>query len=157
MQMLINKIEIYWREFQKEYPTYHQVAVPPHYYFCDNKKDADECAELVRRGIKQATTHSLSGLQINEEKLPTIGDLAIVTDWDGAPKAVIKTIKVELVRFKDITTEYAFIEGEGDKSLPYWKKVHWDYYTRELREHNLKPTPAMELVCEYFETIWSHI
>src|SRR5690606_20431231 len=34
MQMLINKIEIYWREFQKEYPTYHQVAVPPHYYFC---------------------------------------------------------------------------------------------------------------------------
>lgn len=29
--------------------------------------------------------------------------------------------------------------------------------TRELREHNLKPTPAMELVCEYFETIWSHI
>lgn len=125
--MLINKIEIYWQEFQKEYPTYQLIAVPPYYYFCDNKKDADECAELVRRGIKQATTHSLSGLQINEEKLPTIGDLAIVTDWDGAPKAVIKTIKVELVRFKDITTEYAFIEGEGDKSLPYWKKVHWDY------------------------------
>ncbi|GEM_PF-5557847 len=29
--------------------------------------DADECAEIVRKGIKQATTHSLTALQINKE------------------------------------------------------------------------------------------
>lgn len=71
--------------------------------------------------------------------------------------AIIKTIKVEIVKFKDISPEYAFIEGEGDKSLGYWQEVHWAYYTRELSELNLKPTIDMELVCEYFETIWPKI
>ncbi|GAA4795375.1 ASCH domain-containing protein [Olivibacter ginsenosidimutans] len=150
-------IDSFWKEFQNEMPEYSGVETPPSYYFCDNEKDADECAELVSEGIKQATTHSLPGLQINEEKLPAIGDMAIVTDWDGIPKAITKTVKVQLVKFKDITAEYAFIEGEGDRSLSYWQKVHWDYYTRELSDHGLQPSENMELVCEYFETIWPKI
>ena len=32
---------------------------PSSFYFCDNKKDADQCAELVVKGIKQATATSL--------------------------------------------------------------------------------------------------
>ncbi|RZF61751.1 ASCH domain-containing protein [Sphingobacterium corticibacterium] len=146
-------IDTFWKEFQNEIREYSGVETPPAYYFCDNEKDADECAELVRKGIKQATTHSLTGLQINEEKLPVIGDLAIVTDWHGIPKAITKTVKVQLVKFKNITAEYAFIEGEGDRSLSYWQKVHWDYYTRELSDRGLQPSENMELVCEYFETI----
>ena len=144
----------YWYKFQQKYPEYKHIEIPPSYYFCDNEKDADECAELVRLGIKQATTHSLVGLQINQEKLPVIGDLAIVTDWHGVPKAITKTTKVEIVKYKDITATYAFIEGEGERSLDYWKEVHWAYYTREWKEYNLEPTTDMELVCEYFETIW---
>lgn len=147
-------INHFWKEFQQEMPDYSGVETPPSYYFCDNEKDANECAELVRISIKQATTHSLKGLQIQEEKLPAIGDIAIVTDWHGIPKAIIKTVKVEIIKFKDITPEYAFIEGEGDRSLTHWQNVHWDYYTRELSDHSLKPSEDMELVCEYFETIW---
>lgn len=150
----VSKIDTYWNEFQDKHPAYLHVGIPLSYHFCDNEKDADECAELVCSGIKQATTHSLSWLHINNEKMPAEGDLAIVTDWNGNPVAVTKTTKVEIVQFKDITPEYAFIEGEGDKSLSYWKEVHWAYYTRELCEYNLKPTLDMELVCEYFETIW---
>lgn len=144
----------FWKEFQQEMPEYRGLETPPSYYFCDNKKDADECADLVRKGIKQATTHSLLGMQIHEEKLPTVGDLAIVTNWHGTPKAIIKTIQVEIIQFKDITAEYAFIEGEGDRSLDYWREVHWAYYIRELSEHDLIPSKDMELVCEHFETIW---
>ncbi len=147
-------IDSFWKEFQNEMPEYSGVETPPSYYFCDNEKDADECAELVSEGIKQATTHSLPGLQINEKKLPATGDMAIVTDWHGIPKAITKTIKVEIIKFKDITAEYAFIEGEGDRSLSYWQKIHWGYYTRELSDHNLKTYQDMKLVCEYFETIW---
>lgn len=147
-------IEALWNTFKDENPAYRQAETPPCYYFCDNKKDADDCAELVGRGIKQATTHALSWFQTNKEALPAPGDLAIVTDWDGTPRAIIKTTKVEIVQFKDITPEYAAIEGEGDKSLAYWKEVHWSYYARELRDYHVEPTADMELVCEYFETIW---
>lgn len=154
MSMKENLLNTYWERFQHEMPVYKQEKIPPAYYFCDNQKDADDCAELVSAGIKQATTHSLIWFRIHQEALPQIGDLAIVTDWNGTPKAIIKTIKIEIVKFKDITPEYAFIEGEGDKSLSYWQEVHWAYYTRELGEQNLKPSLDMELVCEYFETVW---
>ena len=93
-------------------------------------------------------------MEINKEKPPAIGDLDIVTDWHGMPKAITKTVKVEIVKYKDITAEYAFIEGEGDRSLSYWQRVHWDYYTRELNDLGLKPFQDMELVGEYLETIW---
>ena len=149
-----DRVKKYWNQFQEKHPAYQQLETPQSYYFCDNQKDADECAELIRAGIKQATTHSLSWLQINNENMPVKGDLAIVTDWNGNPVAVTKTIKVEIVQFEDITPDYALIEGEGDKSLDYWKKVHWDYYTRELSEYNLQPTLDMKLVCEHFQTIW---
>ncbi|TDS17512.1 ASCH domain-containing protein [Sphingobacterium paludis] len=144
----------YWAEFQKRNPLYNLVPLPVCYYFCDNEKDANDCAELVQKGIKRATTHAVSSLQIFNEKLPAVGDIAVITDWYGNPQAIIKTTKVAIVQFKDITATYAFIEGEGDKSLAYWKQVHWDYYLRELSNHGIQPTPTMELVCEYFETIW---
>jgi len=69
-------------------------------------------------------------MQINVQK-PAVGDLAIVTDWKGSPQAIIRTTKVEIVKFQEITSDYALIEDKGDKSLSYWKDVHWAYYERE--------------------------
>lgn len=42
-------------------------------------------------------------------------NLAIVTNWEGAAKAIVKTTKVEIVKFKDISASCAYIEGEGKK------------------------------------------
>lgn len=152
--MISNTIEVYWKNFQVENPNYAGVSQPPNYYFCDNKEDADECAELAGKGIKQATSTSLWWFQINNAELPAEGDLAIITSWDGQPKAIIKTTMVQIVKFRDITAEYAYIEGEGDKSLAYWNEVHWVYYTNEMKPYSESPTPEMKIVCEYFETMW---
>ena len=112
-------ISIYWKEFQLQNPKYKNTNEPKSFYFCNNKKDADECAELVIKKIKQATSTSVWWFEKNKEEIPKIGDLAIVTDWNNEPKAIIITKKVQIVKFKNITVEYAFIEGEGDKSLEY--------------------------------------
>lgn len=153
-----NKKEIdmteYWKEFQENNIEYKNTIQPQSFYFCDNKKDADECAELVVKKIKQATSPSVWWFEKNKEELPKCGDLAIVTDWSGNPKAIIRTTKIEIVKYKDITPEYAQLEGEGDKTLEYWKKVHWDYYTEEMNKFGEKPNEEMKIVCEYFETIW---
>lgn len=65
-----------------------------------NKKDADECADLVVKKIKQATSPSVWWFEKNKEELPKVGDIAIVTDWNGNPKAIIRTTKVEIVNIK---------------------------------------------------------
>lgn len=144
----------FWKRFQKEKPEYATVDKPQSYHFCDNEKDANECAELVVKGIKQATSSSVWWYDQNNQSFPKSGDLAIVTNWAGEPKAITKVKKVEIVSYRDITPEYAFIEGEGDRSLDYWKKVHWDYYSNEMKDFDDDPTEDMEIVCEYFETIW---
>lgn len=145
----------FWKNFQKHNPEYLTLNEPQSFYFCDNKKDADQCAELVIQKIKQATSPSFWSFSKNNEPLPKIGDLAIVTNWNKNPKAIIKTTKIEIVPFKNITELYASIEGEGDKSLEYWKKTHWQYYTNEMKEFAEFPSEEMDIVCEYFETIWT--
>ncbi len=147
-------ISNFWKEFQIQNPAYQNIHEPNAFYFCANKNDADECANLVVKKIKQATSPSVWWFEKNNIDIPQIGELAIVTNWDNEPKAIIRTKKVEIVKYKNITALYAFIEGEGDKSLAYWKKVHWDYYTDEMKEFVEYPTEEMEIVCEYFETIW---
>jgi uncharacterized protein YhfF len=143
-----------WNSFIEENPNIKNKEIPISFYFCDNKKDADECAELVVNGIKRATATSLWWFEKNNEVLPKIGDQYIVTDWDGNARAIIETTKVEKVPYNKISSEFAEIEGEGDKSLEYWKKVHQVYYTREMKPFKEEFDENMIIVCEYFKTIY---
>ena len=124
------------------------------FYFCDNEKDANECAELVLQGIKRATASSRWWYELNNEVLPKPDDQYIVTNWHGIALCVIEIEKVEITSFNKITSEFAETEGEGDKSLAYWKKVHWAYYQRELADTKYSPTVNMQIVCEYFKVIF---
>ena len=126
----------------------------PYWHFCDNEVDANECADLVVKGIKRATSPSLWWHQANNEPLPQVGDLNIVTNWQGKAVGIIQTTAVELVAFSDISADYARLEGEGDKSLDYWKRVHWEYYHRELAGTEYKPCPTMPIVCEHFTLVF---
>jgi uncharacterized protein YhfF len=142
-----------WNYFMLCNQEHKNTPIPESYYFCDNEKDANTCAQLVLDGVKRATSTSMWWFETYKQPLPKIGDLAIVTDWDGIAKAVIETVKIEMTPFNEVTAEYAKIEGEGDKSLTYWNKVHWDYYTREMMKRGEQPSEDMILVCEYFRTV----
>ena len=144
----------FWLNFIKKYPDNKIKEIPISFYFCDNEKDANECAELVVKGIKRATATSLWWFEKNNESLPKTGDQFIITNWGGTPKAVIETTKVDLVPYDKITAEFAAIEGEGDKSLQYWKKVHKDYYTREMEPFNESFHEKMIIVCEHFKVVY---
>ena len=149
-----HSVKALWSSFLEKNPENKNKEVPISFYFCDNKKDADECAKLVVQGIKRATATSLWWFEKNNEKLPEIGDQYIVTDWNGNAKAVVETTKIEQISYNKITSEFAKIEGEGDKSLEYWKRVHKDYYTREMKPFNEQFDENMIIVCEQFKTIY---
>lgn len=143
----------FWKEFITKHPEYSEQNYCDAYYFCDNEKDANECAELVLQGVKRATASSKWWHDHNDEALPVVGDLNIVTNWSGEPLAVIRTIKVDLVPYEKITESFAATEGEGDGSLEYWKRVHWDFYTREMSPYGVRPSKDMLIVCEEFERV----
>ncbi len=132
--------------------AFHEV--PRTDFFGDNEKDANELASLVTKGLKKATSHSLLGLQYRNERLPKIGDFLVVTNWAEEAQCIVQTTAVQLIPYFNISVANAALEGEGDKSLKYWKEVHWDYYTRELEPFERVPRDSMIIVFEEFERVF---
>ena len=143
-----------WGDYLEEHleDAFHEA--PKTIHFCNNEQDANECAKLVLQGKKRATSDSLLGLQYRKERLPKIGDFMVITDWEGTAQCIVEITKVRLKPFFSIDAEYARIEGEGDQSLEYWKKIHWDYFEKELAEYERLPRESMIVVCQEFEKVF---
>lgn len=124
------------------------------WYFCDNERSANNLAELVREGTKRGTTGLYDLYKIDNEELPLVDSYSVITNWNGIAQCIIRTKKVTILPFKDVNEELANIEGEGDKSLRYWKKVHMDFFTRELKEFDMYFSQDMSVVFEEFEVVY---
>ena len=122
--------------------------------FCDNEKDANELVNLVLVGKKKATSSAYELYEKENEAIPKLGAYSVITDWSGKAHCVIKTTKVDVIPFNEVSEEFAYKEGEGDLSLEYWKRVHWDCFERELELSGLSASEAMLVVCEEFELVY---
>ena len=120
--------------------------------FGDSKKLADELVALVRQGIKTATCSALIGCEKDKIPLPQKGDLSIVLDGNGDPILVIETVGVVILPFNEVSEQFAFEEGEGDRSLAYWRKAHENYFRRNHFE-NRAFDETMQVVCERFKAV----
>ncbi|TLP75886.1 ASCH domain-containing protein [Maribacter sp. ACAM166] len=143
-----------WGDYLDTHLEHAFENTPETTYYGDTEKDANELAELVKKEVKKATSHSLLGLQNRKKVLPKIGDFIVVTNWHGEAQCIVRTTAVILKPYFSIDIPYAQLEGEGDKSLEYWKKVHWDYYTRELNEFGREPRESMIIVCQQFVKVF---
>jgi len=127
------------------------------WYFGDNQDDADGLVALVLAGTKQATASAFWAHESDGEPLPAHGDLSIVTDWAGVAQCLIRTTVVEVVPYNEVTPAFAAIEGEGDRSLAYWKTVHWPYFSREMRRIGRELTERIPVVCHQFELVYPSV
>ena len=108
--------------------------------------------DLVLKGQKKATASSVLGYQIEGEEIPKEGNLSVITDWDGNSRCVIKTTRVRIIPYKDITFDIAKLEGEDD-TLESWRKNHEKFFTEEGKDLGYKFSEEMEVIFEEFEVI----
>ena len=113
--------------------------------------DADVLARLVKDGIKTATCSARCYYEMEGEPLPEVGGYSIILDSKDQAVCIIRTTRVYTVTFNRVSEEHAWKEGEGDRSLEYWRNTHRRFFTDELREDGLDFDEDMELVCEEFE------
>ncbi|HDK6220882.1 ASCH domain-containing protein [Klebsiella sp. GB_Kp056] len=104
--------------------------------------------QLVLSGIKTATCCSKISFQREYERgeAPCAGSDNIILDGTGQPMCVIQTVRLQVIRFCEMTSELASKEGQGDLSLEYWKEGHKRYFEPEGTY-----SEEMELVFEEFE------
>jgi uncharacterized protein YhfF len=99
------------------------------------------CFALVLEGKKRATCWAASeGL-----KGAAVGKSMVALDGKRRPRVVLTTKSLAQCQFDDVDEQFAYDEGEGDRSLAYWREAHKHYFTRlGLFE------PDMQLWCERF-------
>ena len=74
-------------------------------------------------------------------------------DGSGKPLCIIETTEVEVRPYEEVDASFACEEGEGDRSLKYWREAHWRFFSRTLPNIGREPAPDMPLVCERFRVI----
>lgn len=111
--------------------------------FGDGPALADDLLTLVISGAKTATCWP-----IRDGQLTHLGKRMVACDSTGADRAVIETVELTRRRFCDVDAAFAADEGEGDRSLAYWRDAHRRYF-----ERNGGFADDMELWCERFRLV----
>lgn len=99
-----------------------------------DKNIENELIYLINNGVKTATSSLHKFYEIENTNLPKVGDLNIITTTMGEYKTLIEITNVQILPFKKVDEKHAYKEGEGDKSLEYWRKVHEDFFKNELKK-----------------------
>ena len=116
--------------------------------------EADLLADLVLRGEKTATASAYDLYTVEDEPLPQEGTFDVILDSQNQAVCIVEVTKVSVQSFYQVSADHAFKEGEGDKSLAYWRQVHEKFFTGCLGEAGLTFTPDSKVVLEEFRKVF---
>ena len=152
-----SSVQAMWSDFVKSLGKTPEEMNDEHtsWYFGADQETADELAQLVLSGTKKATASLHEIYEYENEPLPKVGDYSVITDWEGEAKCIIKTTAINIRPFKEVPASFALREGEGDKSLEYWKKVHRHFFSEECKDMSKTFDEDMLVICEEFEVVYT--
>lgn len=88
----------------------------------------DYLISLVLIGKKKATSSLYNEKENNNEKF------SILVYSDGRDACLVETKEIKVLKFKEMSEELAFLEGEG--SFDKWKKDHYSFFKSEDKLFN---------------------
>ena len=153
--MTPSSIADYWQRYLQTLPA--ETAGDRLYVaeaFGDTPALADALGGLVLAGIKTATCSALWEWEAEQSPLPTVGLTTIVLNSEGLPLCITETTEVRVCAFNEVDAEFAYDEGEDDRTLDAWRREHWRYFSRVLPKIGRAPTLDMPLVCERFRVVY---
>jgi uncharacterized protein YhfF len=153
----LDRIEAYWSSFLETLPAGSSVHDEPYVAdaWGDSPRLADELGALIVAGTKTATCSALWEYEAEGSALPEVGSKTIVLDGNNNPLCIVETTEVAVRPYDEIDARFAYEEGEGNRSLEYWRDAHWRFFSRTLPNIGRDPTIDMPLVCERFRVIYN--
>lgn len=121
--------------------------------FGSTSVEIDNLANKVLIGKKVATSSVLDYHLQGLKRKSKVEDCFSVLDSSEKEVAIVRIEKIEIVKFGDITENFAIEEGDG--SLENWQAIHKLYYSKLLSEIGKELSSETPLVCEWFKVIKS--
>jgi len=120
--------------------------------FGSDEETANKLADLVVKGIKFGTASLYDDYVYEDEldKIPKPGDYGVILNGNDEAVCIIRNYDVYIQPFKEVPHFHAYAEGEGDRSLEYWRKVHKEFFDECAKESGIPFTEDSLVVCEKF-------
>jgi uncharacterized protein YhfF len=110
----------------------------------------DTILDFLFHGNKRATAGLLEHDYVAEgEPVEHVGEILVVVGNENEPLGKIQITRVEIVRFDEVSDEFALAEAEGDMSGDDFRKSHREFW--EACGYEVKPDS--QVVCAYFDLI----
>ena len=150
-------VKTYWQAYietlDDKHP--HHQAVYSAWGFGDSPQMADELGALVVAGKKTATASAVWVYEDLNEPEPYTGEISIILNGADEPLCIIETVELFVKPFSEVPADFAYEEGEGDRSLAYWRDAHRAFFTREcVALNNREFRETMPVLCERFRVIY---
>jgi uncharacterized protein YhfF len=150
-------VEEFWNAYLTTLPIDHPtrtLPIPTAEGYGDSPQLADELGQLIHRGTKTATCASLWEYEIEKIPIPHVGQLEIVLDGQNEPLAITEVTEVAIWPYDEVDADFAYEEGEGDRSLQNWRDGHWRFFSRVLAKIGRQADPKMPLICQRFKVVF---
>lgn len=123
--------------------------------FGDSPELADELLALVLIGRKRATASSLAEYEHLGEQLPEVGRMWVVTDGHDRARALLRTTDVRIGPLSSVDDQFAWDEGEGDRTRADWLRTHVEFFSRLMPTIGEEFHDDMPVVFERFEVVYA--
>ncbi len=142
----------FWRAYRNaaglDHDNYDVVA------FGDGAEMATELAELAVAGIKRATAGLARQFGPGGEVAPVLGGFVVLLDGADRPRAIWRTIELRTGPLNSVDEQFAWDEGEGDRTRDWWLEAHRRFFGRRAAEQGFQMHDEIETVFERFEIVW---
>lgn len=148
-------VTAYWEAFRATLPP--EVRAEAAYSawgFGDSPEMANELGALVAAGVKTATASLFWEYEVDGDPLPPVGAYNVILDGRGDPLCITQTTQITITPFNEVEAVFAYDEGEGDRSLRYWREVHWAFFSRLCQRIGHEPQETMPVVGERFRLVY---
>lgn len=149
------RISGFWARMRARGLVEPDAPTPPADFFGDSVELADELLALVVHGPKRATAGAYDEYIREGTAIPEPGASWIVLDGHGVPRALLRTTDVRVGPLSSVDDQFAWDEGEGDRTRNSWLRDHQRFFERHLRAVGLVYSPDMSTVFERFEVVAS--
>lgn len=147
-------IDDFWRQYLAAADVAADVTCTDAFHFGDHPRLVDELLGLVLSGRKRATASGLTDLEAAKLPVPRIGDHWIVCDGRSRPRAVGVTTDVRIGSLQSVDDQFAWDEGEGDRTRDDWLRQHQIYFQRTYAAAELVYDPHIDVVFERFDIVY---
>ena len=143
--------DAFWREFTEHSEVETDYVLVS---FGDTPEMADELLALVLAGTKRATASLARDYGDDREPLPKVGDYVVVVDGAGTPRCIWRSTDIEIKPLISVDDQFAWDEGEGDRSRDWWLDAHRWFFQRQAEREGFSMHDDIETVFERFEIVW---